>query len=74
MEVLAKKIINLFGKALTVNPLPETPGSPSRRLPDISKMNKVISYKKKFSIDQGLTKTYNWYKKNIFSGKENFAV
>lgn len=74
MGLLAKKIIRLMGKVVSINPLPETPGSPSRRLPDISEMNKIILYKKKFSIDQGLQETLEWYKKNIFLGKENFAV
>tara|TARA_A100001015_G_scaffold154617_1_gene171610 strand:+ start:6039 stop:7028 length:990 start_codon:yes stop_codon:yes gene_type:complete len=74
MGKLAQKIINLISKDIKVNPLPPTSGSPERRCPDISKLNKIISYKNLFSLEKGLKKTYEWYNKNIFSGERISAL
>jgi len=74
MGELAQKIINLISKEIKVNPLPPTSGSPERRCPDISKFNKIISYRNLFSLDKGLKKTFEWYNKNIFSGERVSAI
>jgi len=68
MNELALKIIDLIGKKIVVNPLNSTSGSPKRRCPDISKLNKVINYKKQYSLKKGLQKTFEWYNANVFSG------
>ena len=69
MGELAHKIINLTGKSVVVNPLPPTPGSPERRLPDISKLKKTITYNKQYSLEKGLQETFVWYCKNVFAGQ-----
>lgn len=74
MENLSKKIIDIVGKPLLINPLPSTPGSPERRCPSISKLQRDISYKKRFSLDRGLEKTFQWYNKFVFSGSEKYAI
>ena len=74
MEHLSKKIIEIVGKPLVINPLPSTPGSPERRCPSISKLQRDISYNKKFSLDKGLGKTFQWYNKFVFSGSEKYAI
>ena len=67
MGKLAQKIINLISKDIKVNPLPPTSGSPERRCPDISKLNKIISY---FSLEKDLKKTMNGIIKIYFLAKE----
>ena len=57
-----------------INPLPSTPGSPERRCPSISKLKRDISYNKKFSLDEGLGKTFQWYNEFVFTGSEKYAI
>jgi len=63
---LANKIIKLANRKITVIPMPVTEGSPPRRLPSIEKAKKVISYKRDFSLNDGLEATYKWYMNNVF--------
>jgi nucleoside-diphosphate-sugar epimerase len=73
MHNLAKKIIKLVGKEVKIIPQPATSGSPERRCPSIKKLMDETKYKYQISLDQGLNETYNWYKNNIFSGKDQSA-
>ena len=43
ISIIDPKIIVLMGKNIKVNPLPPTVGSPRKRIPDISKSNKIIN-------------------------------
>ncbi len=74
MGDLANKIIDLIGQSTSINPMPVTDGSPERRCPSIAKLKEAISYTKKYPLDKGLQETFDWYNKNIFSGKEVSAV
>ena len=67
MGELAKRIIVLMGKSIKVNPLPPTVGSPEKRVPDTTKLKKIISYEKQYSLTEGLKKTLDWYQVNVFS-------
>ena len=74
MGELAQKIINLIGKKVVINPMPPTPGSPERRCPSITKLKAAVCYSKQFTLEKGLQKTFDWYKLNVFSGKEVSAL
>ena len=74
IEELAKKIIKIAGKDLIIKQGPVTPGSPNRRCPDMSKTIKVTGYKSLTGIDDGLEKTFNWYKSNIFLSEGRSAI
>jgi nucleoside-diphosphate-sugar epimerase len=74
MGELAQKIIDLIGKDVVNNPMFDTPGSPERRCPDISKLKKTVLYNKKYPLDKGLQETFDWYNANVFSGQEVSAV
>lgn len=63
---LAYKIINLVKKGTKIITMPETEGSPKRRLPDIEKAKSIFKYKKKYNLDEGLKYTLEWYKNNVF--------
>lgn len=67
---LAKKIIELIDRDVSINSLPNTPGSPKRRLPSISKIATITDYKKKYSLNKGLKKTYRWYS-TIFNSEDS---
>jgi nucleoside-diphosphate-sugar epimerase len=66
IEALAKLIISATGKNLRINPQPETPGSPARRCPDMTKAFKLTGYKPKVEIETGIHLTYEWYKNNSY--------
>ena len=71
-EVTIREVVELCisvtGKDLGVYNLGETPGSPARRAPDISLTTKLLNYKSKVSLREGISKTWDWYRKNIFEG------
>ena len=71
---LAQKIIDLIDNKININCLSTTPGSPERRIPSIKKVNQVITYVKKYPLEEGLKETFNWYDKYIFSGNEKSAI
>jgi len=73
MQDLAEKIIKIIGKELKINPRPATPGSPERRCPSVQKLMSDTKYNHEYSLEKGLNETYEWYKRNIFSGKEQSA-
>jgi len=59
---LAQKIKKLAGSAspLTFYPLPKD--DPRRRCPDITKAEKLLGWKPKISLEQGLLRTINWFR------------
>lgn len=73
MEV-AKTILKVTGKKLEIIPMPATPGSPSRRCPSMEKTFNCVGYRGTVTLEQGIQKTFSWYKTNIFDGKETSAI
>ena len=60
---LAKKIFyltNYIPQAIQINPPPE--GDVFRRKPNLSKAKSLVNYNPKISLENGLKKTWNWYK------------
>lgn len=70
MRDLAKIIIGITGKELEIKDMPTTEGSPKRRCPDMQKTNELIGYNERVSLNEGIRKTYNWYREHIFEGHE----
>lgn len=63
---LAKLMFRLFQwrpRKLEIQPAP--PGSVIRRCPDLRKIKKLTGYKPRVSLEEGLRKTYGWYKENF---------
>lgn len=67
---VAETVIKVVGKKLTVNPLPATPGSPERRCPSMEKAAAAIGFSGSIMLEEGIQKTFDWYKKYIFDGNE----
>ena len=61
---LAKKISKIINKKIKLIKSTNESGSPVNRVPDIGFIKKNFNIKF-IKIDQGLLKTYNWYKKNM---------
>ena len=74
IKELAEKIIDISGKNLKINPGLITEGSPDRRSPDMSKIFEIISYNPLTDINEGLQKTFDWYKANVFINEGVSAI
>jgi nucleoside-diphosphate-sugar epimerase len=61
---LVKKVKELTQSrsSFTFHPLPED--DPRRRCPDISKMEKLLGWKPKISLEEGFTRTITWFRRN----------
>jgi nucleoside-diphosphate-sugar epimerase len=70
MGDLATIIKDVVGKNITIIPLPSTPGSPERRCPDMSKLFELTGYKSKITLEEGVQRTFAWYKKKVFDAGE----
>jgi UDP-glucuronate decarboxylase len=62
MRELARLILATVGKNLRIVALPATSGSPERRCPDMSKTTNVTGYAARVSLDEGVKRTYEWYR------------
>jgi nucleoside-diphosphate-sugar epimerase len=65
MRELAEAVSQVVGKSLRIAPLPDTPGSPPRRCPDMTRATAVTGYSARTSLDEGLRLTYAWYKPHL---------
>ena len=43
-----------------------TPGSPEHRAPDMSRTQALIDYEGQISLAEGVARTYDWYRRNVF--------
>lgn len=66
---LAEVILQVVGRKLQISPQPETPGSPRRRCPDMSKATALTGYQPRFSLEEGVRQTFAWYLENVFEGE-----
>lgn len=60
---LAEKIIKVSGEKMSSIHTASRENDIIHRLPDTSKMKKLIGFQPKFSLEEGLKKTIEWYKK-----------
>ena len=66
IKEVVQKCFAVVGKELFINEKPETLGSPSRRVPDMTKTSSLLGYESQVSLHSGIAKTYEWYRKNVF--------
>lgn len=62
---LVSYLEEISGKRIEPVHLPAPEGGTDRRNPDISKARSLLGYNPKVGMMEGLTKTYDWYKKEI---------
>ena len=62
---LAKKVIEMTGSKSKIEYLPLPQDDPTRRKPDISLADKVLSWKPTISLDEGLQKTIDEFSERI---------
>lgn len=71
-EVSIKEVVKACFKAadksLKIKTMPATPGSPARRAPDMSQTFELTGFKSQVDLSDGIARTYDWYRENIFEG------
>ena len=70
MYEVAERILQITGKSLEIEALPATEGSPKRRCPNMEKTFACTGYRCKVSLEEGIQKTFEWYRENVFNGSE----
>lgn len=58
---LVKVIAAVMKRNITINEQSDTAGSPSRRCPDIHKLESFIAYHPRILVKKGIEKTFSWY-------------
>jgi len=71
---LAKKVLGIVGKDLKVIPKHVTIGSPQRRCPDMTLTKQLTGYESQISLEEGISRTYLWYKENIFTAGRSISA
>jgi nucleoside-diphosphate-sugar epimerase len=63
---LAEVLIATVGRALRVAATEVTPGSPSRRCPDMARMESLTGVVAQVGLKEGVARTFAWYRANVF--------
>jgi UDP-glucose 4-epimerase len=67
---LAELLCRVVGRDLTIVAGETTPGSPPRRCPDMSHTIGVTGHEPAVSLDEGVRRTYDWYRARVFEGDQ----
>src|SRR5262249_46307146 len=73
MGELAQLLLSVVGKELQIHALPDTPGSPPRRCPDMSKTVALTGTTPVIGLQEGILRTYEWYRSHVFSPASHAA-
>jgi UDP-glucose 4-epimerase len=62
---LVSTIAQTLGCEVTLREMPDTPGSPARRCPDMSKLKALTGFEPQITLADGIARTYDWYKDKL---------
>ena len=65
---LARIVVETVGRRLRVIPGADTPGSPSRRVPDTRAAEAAAGIEPRVPLREGVERTYRWYREHVFDG------
>ncbi len=68
MGELGAMVLRTVGREAEIMELPETPGSPPRRAPDMARTAALTGYQAQVDMACGLAQTYDWYRARVFDG------
>lgn len=74
MEEVAHVVDRVVGRGLRIVHGPVTEGSPPRRAPDISKTSRVIGFTPSTPLEEGVRRTWEWYRTRVFAGNGTTAI
>ena len=69
VKKVAEVIQGIMDKPISINMIKSedpnyTKDNPQRRCPDLSLIKKSVDYQPKINLEEGLKRTYNWYRRN----------
>lgn len=67
MWKLAHKVIELTGSKSQILQMPLPQDDPKQRRPDISEAKRVLDWEPKIQLDEGLTKTIDYFRKTLYN-------
>ena len=62
---MVKRIAETLNTKISIKSVEDTPGSPKRRCPDISKIIHLTGYQPQTKLKEGLKKSYEWYETRL---------
>jgi UDP-glucose 4-epimerase len=65
---VAETVVSVVGRRMSVVAGPDTPGSPARRCPDVSRLTALTGVTGTTSLADGIRATFEWYREHAFSG------
>jgi UDP-glucose 4-epimerase len=65
---LAQLLVDTVGREVTIVAGETTPGSPSRRAPDMTHTIAATGHTPAVSLADGVRRTYDWYRERVFEG------
>ena len=68
IKELAELCFSVVGKKLSIDLKPASSGSPVRRQPNMSLTHRLTGFESQINLKDGITITYEWYRKNVFKG------
>ena len=71
---LAELVVAVTGRSLRIEAGPTTAGSPSRRCPDTTLIDRLSGVSNRVSLEDGIARTYAWYKEAVFASGGRSAV
>jgi UDP-glucose 4-epimerase len=74
IQSLADVIVDVVGRKMKVVAADEMQGSPRRRAPDMRAARALTGYESKVDIREGLRKTYEWYRANVFESAKSSII
>jgi nucleoside-diphosphate-sugar epimerase len=69
IEELSKVILKVTNKKLRIIGIEDTPGSPTRRKPDMNETLKIIHKNNWIKLQDGVEQCYEWYRNNLFDNE-----
>ncbi len=63
---LAELVAAAVGRRVAIEAGPDTPGSPTRRCPDMTRTGVITGFEARVPLAEGLRKTYDWYRDRVF--------
>lgn len=66
---VARTVVEVLDKDLRIQPGPITQGSPSNRCPDMTKTIAATGYQPWITLEEGVRRTFEWYRTRVFEGQ-----
>lgn len=74
MRQVAEAVVKAVGRNLTVKDGETMAHSPERRAPDMTKTRSVTGYDPRVDLEEGVARTFQWYRDHVFEGAGQSAV